>query len=179
MRIQVLLATAVIALLGLSTANAVTVQDPNWVLSDGTAVMWLEAESLLENDVTPEDTGWLIVDSANPFITTDQAVKGEQPALPADTNAFPPNAPAGILDLLGGGNHTDVATWEMQFTTPGTYYLYSHFTMYNRDNNTNYGNEDSIFLPPAFNMNSSSDWIGFEGVDELGDPKTGDSNLDG
>jgi hypothetical protein len=51
--------------------------------------------------------------------------------------------------------------------------------MYNRDNTTNYGNEDSFYVPPTFNANSTSDWIGYEGVDEFGDPKTGDGSRDG
>jgi hypothetical protein len=148
-------------------------------MSDGSAFLWVEAETLLENDVTPADTGYLIVDKVNPYITPAVDADGVAiplgglPALPPDTNAL---GGTGILDLNGG---TDTASYQLQFTTPGRYYLYGHISMFNRNADTNYGSEDSIYVPPAFNKNSREDWIGWEGLDELGDPKTGDSDRDG
>ena len=156
-----------LALMSWTSANAVTVQDPSWVMSDGSAFLWVEAETLLET-VTPEDTGFLIVDKVNPYITPAETADGAEipaggiPALPENTNALGGTA---ILDLNGG---TDTATYELQFTTPGRYYLYGHISLFNRNADTNYGSEDSIYVPPAFNKNSRDDWIGFEGLDELG-----------
>ena len=174
---------AVLILFGFSTVQAVTVQDPDWILSDGTAVLWVEAESLMEDD-TFEDTGWIAADTSNPFITTDTAINGGLPMPPTDTNALPPRGgnygnPAAIIDNIGGGNNSEFATYELQFSVPGTYHLYSHISIFNSDGNTNYGNEDSIYLPPYLGANTSTDWLGFEGVDEFGDPKTGDSVRDG
>jgi hypothetical protein len=37
--------------------------------------------------------------------------------------------------------------------------------MYDANGNNNVGNEDSIYLSPAFNKNASSDWVGFTGLD--------------
>jgi hypothetical protein len=55
-----------------------------------------------------------------------------------------------------------------------------HYSFFNRDDNTNYGNEDSIYVPPSFNANSRSDWIGFEGIDAFfEEEKIGDSDRDG
>lgn len=179
MRTRYYLIASLLAFVGWSSASAVTVQDPSWVMSDGSPFLWVEAETLLENDVTPEGTGFLIVDKVNPYITPSVDENGVAipagglPALPEDTNALGGTA---ILDLNGG---TDTATYQLQFNTPGRYYLYGHISLFNRNADTNYGSEDSIYVPPAFNKNSRSDWIGFEGLDELGDPKTGDSDRDG
>ncbi len=168
----------VLTLLSFSaTAQAVTVQSEDNVLEDGTAFLILEAETVgvLGGD---ETTGFLVVDNVNPIKSIDTAVKGDLDILPADTNA---SGGAALLDQLGGGRHANTAQWEVQFSIPATYYLYVHASMYNSDGNTSYGNEDSFFLPPAFNKNSSTDWIGFEGFDGLdsGEPMTGDSDQDG
>lgn len=182
MRTRYCLIASLLAIMSWTSANAVTVQDPSWVMSDGSAFLWVEAETLLENDVTPADTGYLIVDKVNPYITPAETADGVEiplgglPALPEDTNALGGTA---ILDLNGGGDFADTATYQLQFTAPGRYYLYGHISMFNRTADTSYGNEDSMYLPPAFNKNSSDDWIGWEGVDELGDPMTGDSPKDG
>ena len=173
------LIASLLTLVSWTSVSAATEQDPTWVMSDGSAFLWVEAETLLEDNVTPADTGFLIVDKVNPYITPAETGDGAPipaggiPALPENTNALGGTA---ILDLRGG---SDTATYELQFTIPGRYFLYGHISLFNSDANTNYGNEDSIYLPPAFDKNSRDDWIGWEGLDELGDPKTGDSNRDG
>ena len=103
-------------------------------------------------------------------------VKGGIPILPETTNA---SGGGGLLDNYGGGRFTNSATWEVQFTTPATYYLYVHATIFNSDTNTSYGNEDSFYLPPDFDKNPREDWIGFEGETQEGIPMTGDSDQDG
>jgi hypothetical protein len=157
-------------------ATAVTIQDPNDVLPDGSAYVIVEAESYSELGGDDPGVGFVAVDKVNPIKSIETAVKGNLDILPADTNA---SGGAAILDQLGGGRAANYARWEVQFTTPATYYLYVHASIYNSDDNTSYGNEDSFFLPPAFNLNTREDWLGFEGIDEIGDPKTGDSVEDG
>ena len=78
---------------------------------------------------------------------------------------------AALLDIPGGANHEDTSQYELQFDTPGTYQLYTRHTLYDRDGNGNYGNEDSIFLSPGFNLDSSTDWIASDGLEwDEGDP---------
>jgi len=57
------------------------------------------------------------------------------------------------------GQFIDKATYQVQFATPGTYYLYMRFTMFENGGNTNhYLNEDSFFLPPDFDKDPQTDW---------------------
>jgi hypothetical protein len=165
-----------------SSANAVTVQNPADVLADGSAFLLLEAEDFSELGGADPNVGFVAVDNINPIQTISMTAdgspvpKGGLDVLAANTNA---SGGAGIFDQLGGGRHANNVTWELQFTTPATYYLYVHASIYNSDANTTYGNEDSFFLPPSFNANSSDDWIGFVGVDSNGRELVGDSNVDG
>ena len=53
----------------------------------------------------------------------------------------------------------DKVTYQVQFATPGTYYLYMRFTMFeNGGNLAHYLNEDSFFLPPDFDKDPQTDW---------------------
>ncbi|MCA9149274.1 MAG: PEP-CTERM sorting domain-containing protein [Planctomycetales bacterium] len=163
-------------MLGMTVAaQAVTIQNPEHVLEDGTAFVFVEAESVLRVESEDPATGYLVVDKNNPIKSNPDAVKGNLDILPADTNA---SRGGGLLDQLGGPRF-DTATWEVQFSTPATYYLYVHATIYNSDANTSYGNEDSFYLPPDFNMNPREDWIGFEGETQDGIPMVGDTDQDG
>jgi len=57
------------------------------------------------------------------------------------------------------GQHIDKATYKVQFTKAGTYYLYMRFTMYeNGGNEVHYLNEDSFFVPPDFGKDPQTDW---------------------
>ena len=170
--------TVIICLCSVTTAQ-VTVQSEDNILPDGSAYLWIEAESFLEGEDNPE-VGFIRVSKDDPIQTIDEdsngnpVVKGGLDVLPEDTNA---SKGAGIFAQLGGGG---TATWQMEFAIPATYYMYIHWSMYNRDSNTNYGNEDSFYAPPSFNADSRGDWIGFEGtsiVDE--EEKIGDSDRDG
>lgn len=179
-----LLSMAILSLFG-NSLFAVTVQTEENVLDDGSAYLWVEAESVFELGGEPaadaDDVGFIIVDSTNPIqgiseIDGVEVPNGGLDILTADTNAS--NGAAVFHQLGGGGN----AKWQLQFAIPADYYLYMHYSFYNRDANTNYSNEDSIYLPPSFNANSRDAWIGYEGIqgDPLDpDPKTGDSNRDG
>jgi len=53
----------------------------------------------------------------------------------------------------------DKATYYVQFSRPGTYYLYMRFSMFeNGGNFAHYLNEDSFFLPPDFGKDPQNDW---------------------
>jgi hypothetical protein len=60
-----------------------------------------------------------------------------------------------------GANYSDKVTYQVVFSTPGDYYLYMRFTMFensiNGGNNT-YLNEDSFYVPPDFNKDPQLDW---------------------
>ncbi len=174
----------VVSALMCSVATAqVTVQTEDNVLEDGSAFLWVEAENAIELGGGPPEnaqSGFILVDKNNPIqtITMDgdgnEVVNGGRDVLPADTDA---SGGAAIFHQLGAGGN---AKWQVQFAIPATYYLYMHYSFFNRDNNTNYSNEDSIYVPPSFNANSRSDWIGYEGVDgTFEEAKEGDSNRDG
>lgn len=108
----------------------------------------------------PENDGWKVVSKESP-ITSEQGL----PILPATSNV----SGTALLDDVGGGSHTDEVTYQVQFATAGTYQLYTRHSMFNRNfplptPNTQYGDEDSVYLSPAFNKNSDTDWVGFEGL---------------
>jgi hypothetical protein len=97
-----------------------------------------------------------VVSKENPITST-----GGLPILPANSNV----SGTALLDDNGGGGHSDTAQYQLRFIAPGTYQFYTRHSMYDVNGNGNYGNEDSIYLPPAFNKNSESDWLEFEGVE--------------
>jgi hypothetical protein len=69
------------------------------------------------------------------------------------------------------GSFSDFISYRVQFQTPGDYYLYMRFTMFENGGNTNvYGNEDSFYVPPDFNQNPMTDWVpaGAPGVNDGG-----------
>ena len=147
------LITAVTALTLVSQTSAVTVQNPSKF--EGRNFLWLEAESYSSLGADPENDGWEIVSKETPITST-----GGLDILPADSNV----SGTALLDQIGGGQHTDTAVYEVLFRTPGTYQFYSRHTMFDSNDNGSFSNEDSIFVSPAFDKNSSSDWVGFEGL---------------
>jgi hypothetical protein len=159
-----------------SAANAETVQTATNVFH-GMPYLWVEAESAGSIvDGGTAGNGWKVVTKENP-IQSSGAVP--LPILPANTNA----SGSALLDDIGGGQQEDTAQYQVKFITAGTYQIYLRHSMYNADANTNYGNEDSIFMSPAFNKNSTSDWLGFQGLDfdetDLAvDPPTPGSSVD-
>lgn len=152
---------AVIATLG-SQARGVTVQTAANVFH-GRPYLWLEAENFASvTDGGTAGNGWKVVSKQTP-ITSNQGA----PILPAASNV----SGTALLDDIGGGGHEDTVLYEVKFITPGTYQLFTRHSMYDSDGNGNVGNEDSVYLSPAFNKNSSSDWVGFQGLNfDEGDP---------
>ncbi len=165
-----------VSMLG-AASGQITVQESGDLLPDGSAYLMVEGESAYElNDLDPDEAegfGWVIVDSDEP-LESIAPIDGGFDILPEDTDA---SGNAAIMAELSGNGNT--ARWQVQFEHPGTYYLYTSWSAYNRDGNPDYLNEDSFYLPPDFNLNSRDDWFDFEGTDIFGDPKVGDSDRDG
>lgn len=143
-----------------SQASAVTVQTAANVFN-GRPYLWVEAENYASiTDGGTAGNGWKVVSKQTP-VNSNQGV----PILPASSNV----SGTALLDDFGGGGHEDTVQYEMKFITAGTYQLFTRHSMYDSDGNGNVGNEDSVYLSPAFNKNSSTDWVGFNGLnfDEL------------
>jgi hypothetical protein len=155
----------VIAVLQLSQASAETVQTPADVL-DGRPYLWVEGESAATILGTPGAT-WKVVTKGGPDLSVGSAL----PVLPITSNASGGALFAPVNDF---SSHVPVAQYQLKFITPGTYQFFLRQSLYDSNNNNSFLNEDSIYLPPAFNKNSGTDWIGFEGLsfDE------GDLNVD-
>ncbi|MEX2172015.1 MAG: PEP-CTERM sorting domain-containing protein [Pirellulales bacterium] len=142
-----------------SQATAITVQTGSDVFNTR-PFLWVEAEdySALVDGGAAND-GWKVVSKETPITSVGNV---PLPILPANSNV----SGTALLDDIGGGHHEDTATYEVQFMTAATYQIYLRHSMYDSaDADSAYGNEDSIFMSPAFNKNSASDWIGFEGLD--------------
>jgi len=78
------------------------------------------------------------------------------PVLGTNTTASKKGA---LFTQTAFGLHIDKVTYQLQFATPGTYYLYMRFTMFdNAGGNGNYLSEDSFFLPPDFDKDPQTDW---------------------
>jgi PEP-CTERM motif len=141
-----------------SQAVAITVQTGADVF-DGRSFLWVEAEDYSALAADPENDGWKIVSKETPINSVPYSDAATRPILPANSNV----SGTALLDDIGGGSHTDEATYEVQFATPGAYQIYLRHTMFDRNANNAFGDEDSIYMSPAFNKNADSDWIGFQG----------------
>ncbi|MEO2045624.1 MAG: PEP-CTERM sorting domain-containing protein [Pirellulales bacterium] len=148
------LITAFTALTFVSQTGAVTVQSP--LGFEGRKFLWLEAESYSSLGEDLDNNGWVGVNKDTPIVSV-----GGLDILPADSNVHG----TALLDQIGGGQHADTAVYEVMFRTAGTYQFYSRHTMYDSNGNGSFSNEDSIFVSPAFDKNSSSDWVGFNGLE--------------
>ena len=160
---------------------AVTQQNESNILPNGAAFLWIEGEDYLEKQEVPGDAaavGWVWVTKDDPMLSVDNGEFGNRPILPSDTNAS--GGEAIVASLSGGIVGSAEATWQVEFMYPGTYWMYMHWSFYSRDGNSAFTNEDSLYVPPAFNANPHEDWIGFEGYDwPTGDPRTGQYERDG
>lgn len=91
------------------------------------------------DSLTPSTGGWTVV-------TTTTGPK----LLPSDTAAV------GGAALYSQAGDSSYATYRLQFTSNGTYYLYSRFSFFNRNGDTSYGNEDSFNLPDVFGQGATA-----------------------
>lgn len=155
---------AVVAASLLTQASAETVQTASNVF-EGRPYLWVEAESFRTLvDGGTAGNGWKVVDKGGPDMSVIVTAGGVSlPVLPANSNV---SGSAIWSQSNQGSGHTDMAQYDLKFITPGTYQFFLRHTMY--DSGTapaTFLNEDSLFLPPAFNKNSHTDWIGAEILD--------------
>jgi hypothetical protein len=67
----------------------------------------------------------------------------------------------GALGTMGPlfGRFADKINYQVQFSTPGDYYMYMRFTMFENGSNLGgYTSEDSFYFPPNFNKDPQLDW---------------------
>lgn len=142
------LIAAFVALASVSTSQAQIViqQAP-----DAHYIAWEAHDGTFTNG--DDSTGWILVDndpnSETPQVVMPHEQLGEATvALPEETNASRGNA---VLDQVGGGDQ-DWINYQLQFSQPGTYFLYAHYSMFDRTDTSGYGNEDSIYFPREFGV---------------------------
>ncbi|MEO2049079.1 MAG: PEP-CTERM sorting domain-containing protein [Pirellulales bacterium] len=138
-----------------NVAQAATEQKATDVFN-GRNYLYVEAESYLTfNDTDDIGDGFIEVSKENPIVSDF----GDN-ILPASSNV----SGTALLDLPGGQySHDDSATYEVKFMTAGTYQFVPRLSVFESGLvPSNYGNEDSFFLPPSWNLNSALDWIGYE-----------------
>ena len=151
-------------------ANAqLTVQRPSNVIRTGSNAwnyLVVEGESYASSQDGDDTTGF-------GKVYNDAALADAYgyPLLPTNSTA----SMQGALGTIGAGfsRFSDKVTYQMVFSTPGDYYLYMHFTMFENSpngGNNSYLNEDSFFLPPDFNKDPQFDWEppGTAGTDDGG-----------
>src|SRR5437867_2927332 len=132
-----------------------TVQDPGNVVGTGTnawSYLVLEGEDYYSEVNATPGVGFTKVYG-------DGAVTSSlgNPVLGTNTTASKKGAL--FTQSPNFGLHADKVTYQVQFATPGTYYLYMRFTMFdNAGGNGNYLSEDSFFLPPDFDKDPQTDW---------------------
>ena len=61
---------------------------------------------------------------------------------------------AAMFDQVGGPQ-TDLINYKLEFSEPGTYYAYLHYSLYELTGDGGHGNEDSIFFPRDFGLDAS------------------------
>ena len=134
-------------------AGKLTVQDPTKVVGTGAnawSYLLLEGEDYaVEKDETA-GVGFTRVDDSG-AITSSLG----NPVLGKNTTA----SNKGALWMQNAARHGDKVTYNVQFEKAGTYYLYMRFTMFESGvGPTQYLNEDSFFVPPAFDKDPQTDW---------------------
>src|SRR5262245_41434800 len=154
-RMPGLVAGVIVALFVQIAATAqLAVQHPSDVVGTGTnawSYLVLEAENYISELNDSPGVGFTKV-------YDDGAITSSlgNPVLGTNTTASKKGA---LFTQTAFGQHIDKVTYQVQFTTPGTYYLYMRFTMFdNAGGNGSYLSEDSFFVPPDFNKDPQTDW---------------------
>jgi hypothetical protein len=136
-----------------SPEPAVTVQNPSDVVGTGTnawAYLILEGEEYDSRTNEAPDIGFTRVDASGAIVSSLG-----NPILGTNTTASKKGA---LWTQTAFGRHIDKVTYQVQFATPGTYYLYMRFTMFESTGNETYLNEDSFFVPPDFDKDPQTEW---------------------
>jgi hypothetical protein len=134
--------------------NKVQVQDAGNIIntpSNSWSYLVMEAEEYMAKSNHNANVGFTAVSPGSTNISFYGA-----PILDTNTTA---SGKAALFTQTPGA-WADKVNYQVQFAYPGDYYLYMHFTMYeNGGNTTHYINEDSFFVPPAFNKDPQFDWV--------------------
>ena len=143
------------------------VQDPGNVVttpSNSWSFLIMEGESFAAKSNRNAATGFTAVAPGS----TNVAFYGS-PVLASSTTASGKGAL--FTQSPSFGRFSDKVSYQVQFSTPGDYYMYMRFTMFeNGGNLAHYISEDSFFLPPGFNLDPQFDWPipGSTGADDGG-----------
>ena len=149
-----------IAALLVSQASAETVQTAAHVF-DGRPFLYVEGESASTFNAPVDGNTWKIATKGGPDMSVVTAGTSV-PIVPTTSNVSGAAIWAPVNDFSTA--HSRTAIYELKFITPGTYQFFLRQSLYDSNNNGNFLNEDSIFLPPEFNKNSGFDWVGFQGL---------------
>jgi hypothetical protein len=124
-----------------AVAGGIAIQKP------GTDYLVVEAEAFEKDELNNPSTGWVIIRPDQPQeVQLHSTNPGTIMVPPPSSN---PSQGAAIFDLEGGGDFADQVGYALQFTNPGTYYLYLRYSMFDLRSlvDNAYGNEDSVYLP--------------------------------
>src|SRR5690349_13371229 len=146
MKLCAVFSFSVVVIAGLlcSETLAVTVQTAANVFH-GHPFLYVEGESASAiNGVN----SWRIVNKGGPEMSVNTGTP--VPIMPTTTNASGNSA----INAAGndfGDTHNTNAIYQVQFITPGFYQFYPRMSLYDSNNNTNFLNEDSVYLSPGIN----------------------------
>ncbi len=104
----------------------------------GAHYLVFEAEAYDELEGDPEFGGWVEV-----FPDEEFESNIGNPVLPEDSNV----SGSAMFDSDGGTNFVDNLNYSLEFAEAGFYSVYLRYTMFDMQNETNYGNEDSFYFP--------------------------------
>src|SRR5688572_6100464 len=137
-----------------STEGAVTIQKPTDIAGPETnrwSYLKLEGENFETQADEDSEIGFASVDKSG-AVTSFLG----KPVLGPNSTASGSGA---LFTKTVFAEHADKVTYKVQFATPGTYYLFMRFTMFeNGGSEGSYGNEDSFFVPPDFGKDPQTDW---------------------
>jgi hypothetical protein len=119
----------------------------------GAASLLVSAGGLRGAVLLQQQAGYLAFEAEDYSVLTSAAY--EVITTTSGTVTLPANTNAQGGALYNHNAPTAYATYNLAFTTDGTYYLYSRYSMFNRTVSTptdSYGNEDSFYTASAFNL---------------------------
>ena len=155
---------AVVAALLSSQSSAETVQTAANVFN-GRPFLYVEGESASTINGTADGTTWKIATKGGPdmsFVICGNL--GSHYASHVQCLRIPLSR---LQENDFSTAHTATAQYQLKFITAGTYQFFLRQSLYDSNNNGTFLNEDSIYLPPAFNKNSGTDWIGFQSSNSM------------
>jgi hypothetical protein len=134
---KLLLVLGAVLAMGHVAHSEIAIQQP------GTDYLVVEAEAFEFDEWDDEFAGWLIISPEDPQeVELHNSNPGTIMVPPPSSN---PSQGLAIFDQVGGGDFAHQVGYALQFDTPGIYYLYMRYSLFDlRDLiNPSYGNEDS------------------------------------